>query len=264
MATIKKALYQFNDARLPLVDDDYIYFSQDDQNPKNRRAKLLDYKAYFSLQADLEIEIPVGLTVAQMQVLVDAVPKFLNDNTLIFTFKSGTHNFNDTLYFKSFTGGNLIIRGEPSILQSTIANLKLIDFESCSSITTITALEFKSNTIYTTPGEIILVNNLSKLTISQITINDTNFSNFAWILIRTCNVIVETSDFNLMQRAIYAFSGSVVVVDSNNNFGTLLGANTNDITAYSSIVIYTGDVIADGVIRAKFFGGQISDQTGWL
>ncbi|KPK92401.1 hypothetical protein AMJ80_06670 [bacterium SM23_31] len=261
----QEALFQFPPLPGDLQSTDLCYVSRDSLSPKEHNAPVSKYATYFRnaffLTADKEVEIATGLTVAQIQALIDAQPKMLCDKTLTFTFKSGTHNIDSSLYFVGFCGGNLIIKGEPAIINTSVADIESFVVLSCSSDVLIDNFTFSSSVSYTATTNILNIKNVNSVNLENITATSANFNNFGRFSFFTCQGGVSTCTFNNMDRAIAIFDSSFIRVFNTNSFSS----NTTDIVSSGAIGIYSGDILTDGYTYNKLAGGALRDQaTGWL
>lgn len=76
--------------------------------PISKVAEVLDVE---SISTYTTVNLNSSLTTAQIQTLIDAAPKRLNGNTLVFQFADGTYTLNSNLTFYGFVGGQIRIQG---------------------------------------------------------------------------------------------------------------------------------------------------------
>lgn len=79
------------------------------------------------LQGNTTVNITAGSTAAQIQALINALPKNLNGYTLTFQFADGSYSLSSNLTFTGFFGGLLRVFGNSS--DSTAALSKSVDLQ---------------------------------------------------------------------------------------------------------------------------------------
>ena len=100
------------------------------------------------LTAGLTVNFDNSMTVAEMQALIDAVPRALGGFGLVFQFADGTYTMTDRLIFKGFYGGAFIkVNGNTSETDATaLHTTQQVHLDGSSAPGNV--LRFESNSVY--------------------------------------------------------------------------------------------------------------------
>jgi len=84
-----------------------------------------------ALEASVTVTLDNTMTLAEMQALIDAVPKNLNGFTLTIQFADGNYSFGGQLYISCFHGGSINVLGKSS--DNTASSSKAVNLASSNN-----------------------------------------------------------------------------------------------------------------------------------
>lgn len=198
---------------------------------------------------------------ATIQALIDAQPRNLRGYTLTFQFADGLHILTDTLYFRHFHGGRLIVQGNAG--DTTLSSTKAVSLQSASNTTVLKFeycqypvtryLRFVLVTPSTNPSGIYYQEafsgeiNACAFTNDTTTVSDGSGWYVRWL--RSTGAALNNS-FNYGHTALYA---AWSFVQSSNH--SSVNASTNGLASVSSTVFRIGT--QPGGAESTETGGQI-------
>jgi hypothetical protein len=189
-----------------------------------------------------------SMTTAEMQALIDAVPKNLNGNFVTFQFADGTYTMTGTLYFRYFFSGGITIQGNTGD-PSTLTTAQSVHLNAGSSSNHVIDTWFNNVGVVTVRNLKITVNSTGgyvglyavrsgcpqRFLYNYITGNGT--SNGYGSIIDAASAYLESNYFSNINRAIETREGAIV--SSNNNDDT--GTQPNyGLTCKSSVIMKNG------------------------
>jgi len=219
------------------------------------------------LQANTTVNFTSSLTTAQIQALIDAQPKNLNNYTLTFQFADGTYTLSDILYFKNFFGGTLYILGNSSdntaaltksvILQKSSNNL--VEIEGCTDVV-LNYISFKL-TNPTTSSDMCILFNKSNIIYSYNSFQDSTTSQLGIGVYSEYGSMVRGVD-NYYYYLFYGVRGQTINTIFTNNSSVFSNNNTDFRAAQGGFVIYQGNAAGSGLTYSSGNAGQVFDNTG--
>ena len=213
------------------------------------------------LTGNTVVNVTTSDSTAGIQAMINAQPRNLRGYTLTFQFADGLHILTDTLYFRHFHGGRLIVQGNAgdTTLSSTKAvtlqsgaNLSALKFEYCQYPVT-RYLRFVLVTPSTNPSGIYyqeaFSGEINACAFTNDTLSATDGSGWYVRWMRSTGAALNSS-FNYGHAALYA---AWSFVQSSNH--SSVNASTNGLTSVSSTVFRIGT--QPGGAESTETGGQI-------